>query len=162
MPEFQEQQAGWCGRHWVRERGDEADGQEKPKARRPFRSLKNFDFYSEMGSLCFIRILCYSVAKRAQGSRTEVRRLVRMILQQSMHSSSGHGKKWPDSINILKAELTGFGLDVGVRGKGAKDDSSASGWTELPFTEQTVGRAGLGRERWRQEFGFGCVAVQAT
>lgn len=50
-----------------------------------------------------------------------------MILQQSMHSSSGHGKKWPDSINILKAELTGFGLDVGVRGKGAKDDSSASG-----------------------------------
>lgn len=117
MPEFQEQQAGWCGWHQVRERRDEEDGQEKPKGRRPFRSLKNFDFYSEMGSLYFIRILCYSVAKRAQGSKAEVRRLVRMILQQSKHSSSGHGKKWPDSRNILKAELTGFGLDVGYERK---------------------------------------------
>lgn len=84
---------------------------------------KDAGSYSEMGSLHFNRI---------EIPKAGVRRPMRMMCNNQGPAATEverRGQNW---------------LMRGMRGKGAKNDSSAFGCTDLSFTEKTVGGVVLG------------------
>lgn len=87
---------------------------------------KNFGFYSVLGSMFWQDHYSYGVEERLQGDKAELRKLVRMKLQQPLHASSGGGEKWVDSRNALKVELTG----LAVRADAGSERKRGPGWVQ--------------------------------